>query len=293
MTSTDNEIKIQKFFSILEKYISGNTDKYFSDYKNIREIRISVNKPMFIIDNTGIVKTETKNITYENIRNMFSALCEYSVHTYKNEICEGFITAEGGVRIGICGTAVYENGRISNIKDISALNIRIPHEFIGVSERITQLKNGGILIIGPPCSGKTTILRDYSRIVSKNKKLVVVDERTEISGIYRGIPSFDIGYSFVLNGFNKSDGMKIAVRSLSPEVIVCDEFCDENDVLSAIYAMKSGAEIVASMHAFDKDEFVLKPVVKKFFEHKIFSHFVFLDKNFKIKEILGDKEVFV
>lgn len=273
-------------------------DGFFSkgkiNFEKIREIRLTVNSPIMIVTDEERFFINEKPVSGERINKSFFALCEYSVHTYKNEICDGFITCDGGIRVGICGTAVYSDKKIHTVKDISALNIRIPHEIKGICEKVEPFfGKGGMLIIGPPCSGKTTLLRDITRAASKNFFVTVVDERMEIAGIYSGKPSFDIGTAMVLNGFKKSDGIKSAVRSMSPEIIVCDEFGDEDDISSAMFAMKSGSQIVASIHSADKNDFIKKPFVKKLLETEIFSFFIFINKNHEIYEIVTEKELFL
>lgn len=259
---------------------------------SVTDILINVGKKACIYTEKEKIEIG-KPVSAELIQNIFTALCEYSVHAYKNEICEGFITSAQGIRTGICATAIYENEKIIGIKDISALNIRIPHEIIGAGEKAAELfSDCGILIIGPPCSGKTTLLRDISRIISEKRKTVIIDERFEIAAVNRGKAFFDVGKSAVMSGFKKSDGMIRAVRSMAPEVIVCDEFGGAEDVKSAEYAMKSGVFIIASAHALDKEDFISKPFSKETVKSGIFRYFIFLDKNKKIKNILSGKELF-
>ncbi|MBR2040796.1 MAG: stage III sporulation protein AA [Oscillospiraceae bacterium] len=255
------------------------------DFNEIREIRLLSGKKAKIVTTKGNF-SEGEYITPQKIRDIFASLCDFSVHTYKDDICRGFITIRGGFRIGICGTAVYEEDKIINIKDISALNIRIPHEIKNIAKELLSLNDSGILIIGPPCSGKTTLLRDFARIKSKNHFVTIVDERTEIAGIYHGESSFDIGDSTVLNGFLKSDGISIAARTMAPEYIICDEFGDEKDISSSLYAMKSGVKIIASMHALDFEDFLKKPLSQKIAESGIFGHFIILNKNCAIEKII-------
>lgn len=277
-----------------EKLSAALGDKIESviDYEKIVEIRLTVNKPLQIVSESKKYFVGSKKLSIIDINEIFTALCDYSVHAYKNEICKGYITSEGGIRIGICGTAVYIDDKLSVIKEISALNIRIPHEKKGIAEEIIPFsEKGGILFIGPPCSGKTTFLRDFSRIASKEFFVTIVDERMEISGTKGGTPSFDIGNSTVLNGFIKSEGIKFAVRSMAPEIIVCDEFGDENDISSSFFAMKSGVKIVASMHSSDKNDLISKPLFKKILESGIFKTFVFLNKKHKICEITDAKDM--
>lgn len=286
--------KVMKSEKRFYKILSVLNDQIFNgiDFEKILEIRIVANRLTEIITDDKNYFVGSSPVSIENINEIFSALCEYSVHAYKNEIIEGYITYEGGIRVGICGTAVYSEEKIYTIKDISALNIRIPHQIKGISKKIyPYIEKGGILIIGPPCSGKTTLLRDFSNFAGENFKTTIVDERMEIAGVFKGIPSFDIGNSTVLNGFIKSEGIKIAVRSMSPEIIICDEFGDEKDLSSAFFAMKSGVKIVASMHAFDKKDFISKVFVKKLLESEIFQTFIFINKNHEIFEILDIKDL--
>ena len=286
------EKRFEKLFIALENQLSEKELLSKTNLEKIREIRLTVNLPIEIITDENRFFINKKKVSISEINAVFSALCEYSVHTFRNEICEGFITSEGGIRTGICGTAVYSEGKIYTVKDISALNIRIPHEIKGISEKIvTFIENGGILIIGPPCCGKTTLLRDFSAAASENYNVTIVDERMEIAGTCGGIPYFNIGRSSVLNGFIKSDGIKSAVRSMAPEIIVCDEFGDEKDVSSAFFAMKSGVKIVASMHAYDEKDFIKKPCFKTIAEAEIFRTFIFLDKKHRIYKILDIKEL--
>lgn len=278
----------------------------------LREIRLTVERPMQAVYRDRIrfigkdgkdcgEYSEKNRLTIGEIQESFAAVCEYSVHTYKNEICGGFVTVEGGNRVGICGTAVYEKEKIINVKDISSLNIRISHEIFGAADPVFEaLRNngmGGILIAGPPCSGKTTMLRDFARQAGNGNfgmrcHVNIVDERMEIAGVYRGVPSFDVGSTTtVLNGYMKSDGIISAVRSMAPDFIVCDEFGGDKDVAASLYAMKSGVLIAASMHTFDEDELIKKQSFVITAEAGIFKWVVFMDKNCSVSKIIRAQEL--
>ena len=177
--------KVNSGLSLVMKRLGKFSDILDSVYEasgnDILEVRFCVKKPIQLVFKDKIIfvgkisrkKCHPKSpdcLDCEDIKNIFSSVCDRSVHTFEREICEGFITIEGGSRAGICGTAVYENGKICFIKDISSVAIRISHEIIGAADRLKEsvLKNGleGVLVAGPPCSGKTTVLRDFARVLA-------------------------------------------------------------------------------------------------------------------------------
>lgn len=281
--------------------------------KEAREIRFSIGNPIQIVfaDHINSIGKSGKfcgrcsqfdSFSGSDIQNIFLALCEYSVHTFGRQIKEGFITVNGGYRAGICGTAVYEDNKIIGVKDISSINIRIPHEIAGVSNELCKLVKyeniTRILIVGPPCSGKTTILRDFARqlgngLCGKDYRVSIIDERMEIAGIVHGKPSFDIGTTTdVFNGYLKSDGIIMAVRTMSPDIIICDEFGGDKEIDAGIYAMKSGASIIASIHAMDKNELAKKETFLKLIKNDIFERVVFMNKSCQIEEIVKAEEFF-
>lgn len=263
-------------------------------FHDIKEILINVGCKTVIYYQNEHISIGNKIYSQKDIQNIFSVLCDYSVHSYNEEIKKGFITIDGGIRIGICGTAIYDEEKIVGIKDISSLNIRIPHEIFGVSDKIFHLhKNGGMLIIGPPCSGKTTLLRDLARKLSEEIKTVIVDERSEIAATVKGMPSFNVGKASVLNEFYKKDGIIISARAFSPQIIICDELGGKGDFESSVFAMKSGCNIIASMHAFDFGDFITKPGTYEIIKSGIFRNFIFLGRNCKIEKVMDLEEITV
>lgn len=267
-----------------------------------KEIRFFVKKPIQVVYRGSRTFLSRKGkpcsansaadcLQPEDIQTIFMALCEYSVHSYKDELCRGFLTICGGHRAGICGTAVYQNGKIENVKDISSINLRLAHEVIGCADLIYQTITGfplkNVLIIGPPCSGKTTVLRDLARQLGDGERHVsIVDERMEIAGMFDGVPVFDLGNSCdVLNGYKKNDGILSAVRSMSPDVVVCDEFGGEDDLRSTFYAMKSGVSVIATMHAESFEELEQKDIFMELSKKQIFYWVVIMDRNCRIVKI--------
>lgn len=211
----------------------------------LREIRIRANRPIILRLRNVDILIEYK-VTSSEILQIVEKLCNNSIYAYKNQMCEGFITVRGGHRVGITGTAVIENGKIINLKYIASINFRIAREIIGCSKNILKeiidIPNNSIfttLLVSPPGYGKTTMLRDIIRNISNGipevnfygKTCGLVDERGEIAAMYQGIPQNDIGIrTDVIENISKSQGMKILIRTMAPEVIACDEVGSKEDI---------------------------------------------------------------
>lgn len=218
----------------------------------IAEIRLRAGRPSVSVNVFGEMKTCSTAFSAEEIADCFAEICRYSVYSYEEEIARGFITLDGGHRVGICGTAVTKNGKITSLKDISGLNIRIAHQVRGCADELYErvFSNGlhSLLLAGKPLSGKTTVLRDLARRLGERHRVVLIDSRGELSASVRGTPSFDIGLNTdALCGCEKSEGIMLCIRSLSPEIIICDEI--GNDEAAVEQAMFCGVKMIASAHA--------------------------------------------
>ena len=262
--------------------------------KNVEEIRLRAERAVNI-------KVENKNliinykISMQELLDTFHKICEHSIYTYQKEIGEGFITIRGGHRVGISGNCVCdENGKIVNINYVSSLNFRIAREKKDCSESIIKYIITGenisnTLLVSKPGAGKTTMLRDIIRKLSfAGKTCGVIDERSEIASMYRGVPQNDIGVlSDVMSNCTKSQGMKMLVRSMAPDVIICDEIGSKEDIEAINYAMCSGVKGIFTAHGDSFDEIRLNSQINELIEKYIVETIIFLDgeNKGKIKEI--------
>ncbi len=218
----------------------------------ICEIRLRAGRSAAAVTADGKIYRCSEPFSKEDIADCFAELCRYSVHSFTNEIAEGFITLDGGHRVGICGTAVTDGQKVTGQRDISSLNIRIAHEVKGCGtelyERAFSKGLRSLLVGGRPMSGKTTVLRDLARLLGREHRVTVIDSRNELSATVRGQPTLDIGENTdVLCGFAKSEGIMLALRSLSPDVIVCDEISDDAGAVEQ--CLFCGVSVIAAAHA--------------------------------------------
>lgn len=287
------------YFSI---EIANEIRNYFNlnsstSYKEIEEIRIRNNCPLIIkLSNKEIIFSNV--ISSKNIIETLERVCENSVYTYQNQICNGFITIKGGHRVGITGNVVMENNRVININYISSMNFRIAKEVFGASDKlIPHIINTNentvynTLIVSSPGGGKTTILRDLIRKISngfnnfQGKTVGLVDERGEIAAMYKGIPQNNIGIrTDVLDNVPKEIGLKILIRSMAPQIIVADEIGSLADIEIINYAICSGIKGIFTAHASSIEELYSNLTIKTLLEQNIFERIVILE-NKVIKNI--------
>lgn len=239
------------------------------------EIRLRAERPVFIT-------VGDKNIscpavcTSEELNECVSALCGNSMYCHSETIKEGYICTSGGIRAGVCGRAVCEGGEIIAVKDISSVNIRIPHRVPGAADELCRLicdkDFSGMIIYSPPGGGKTTALREIcARLSSKpyNLRLAVVDTRFEICGALGGDMSFD-----ALEGYPRAAGMETAVRTLSPQLIICDEIGSPQDAAAIRHSFGAGVPTVVSAHASCLEELCMKSYMRELIDSGAFTYAV-------------------
>ena len=275
-------------YKILPETI-GNSIKQFLMEDKIQEIRIKVGKP--IILNLAFEEKVLDYIpTREDLRYLITKISNYSLYAFEEEIKQGYITLKGGHRVGLAGECVMSKGEVRTIKNISSLNIRICKEVIGASNKVMRLitENDRVyntLIVSPPKCGKTTILRDIAKNLSngmyqislKGKKVTIVDERSEIAACYNGIPQMNVGIrTDILDNCLKKSGMIMAIRSLSPEVLICDEIGTEGDLEALNMAFNSGVNIIVTVHGYDINDIYNRKVFKELIDNCVLERIIVL-----------------
>ena len=259
----------------------------------IFEIRLRVGAPVMLISSVGtqflrgngrtsfLYSDEMLTASKSDIDETFLRLCEYSVHSFENEIREGFLTTRDGHRAGICGkVSCNEDGTVRGFSEITSVNLRIARDFKGVSGDLCRKIFGkglcSAIIAGPPVSGKTTMLRDMGRFLSEGLlgeyyKVSVIDSRREISA-----DNLFLKFCDVFSGCEKSYGIISAIRSMSPQMVICDELSTVEEVKAVSKGFSSGTEFLLSVHANGIEELQKRPVFSKLLKTGQFRYTVML-----------------
>lgn len=287
-----------KITKVLGSTISNILKENRVPLSRLQEIRLRIGKPLIIICNNKEWVSQ-KTIEKEELMEVLEYVSNYSLYAFENELKQGFITIEGGHRVGMTGQVLIENGEVKNIKHVSSMNIRISHEILNCADiifpYITQEKQiCNTLMISPPRCGKTTLLRDLIRQVSDGNQWVrgstvgVVDERSELGGCYLGVPQNRLGMrTDVLDCCPKSKGMLMLVRSMAPQVIAVDEIGSAEDIHALEYAMHCGCKMIATVHGTSMEEIRKKPILEELVKRHRFERYVVLGNTHRIGEIEG------
>ncbi|MBQ3071664.1 MAG: stage III sporulation protein AB, partial [Oscillospiraceae bacterium] len=202
------------------------------------EVRLRCGQPLAVIVDGEELVCEGEPVEAAELRELLARAARYSVHSYEEDLCRGFLPLEGGHRLGLCGTLAKNHGAVVGFRAISSVCIRIAREFPGISEPVFSKICAGrccksTLIVAPPGIGKTTFLRDLIRLCSTNGfRVGVADERSELAALRGGIPQFALGpRTDVIEGTDKADAAMRLIRTMSPQIIAMDEITEERDLL--------------------------------------------------------------
>lgn len=275
--------------------------------EKLEEIRLRIGQPVWILygrtpfylrkDGTiGKEKKQAYIVTEMDVKETLEYASGFSMYAYEHERRQGYLTIQGGHRIGMAGKIVMEQGNVKTISDIAMLNIRIAHECIGCAKKIIpyikeQEDVVNTLILSPPGGGKTTLLRDLIRELASEQEgytVGVVDERSEIAACYKGVPQNNLGVTVdVLDGCSKAEGMRMLLRSMAPDIIAVDEIGSMEDVEAIRQVTNNGCRILATIHGSNMEDMKKRNSVKKLMEDTIFRRFVVLDDRYHVGSVKG------
>lgn len=248
------------------------------------ELRLRAGRPMGVVIGDGETAiAPLVYITPAELQMVLEIATRASVHSYSESIRQGFVTAEGGCRLGLCGMAACEDGKISGMRRLSSICIRIPHERRGCADGILpQLMQGGFrstLIISPPGGGKTTLLRELIRHLSDGgARVSLADERSEVAGCFEGRPCFDVGKSTdVLTAAPKGEGVFLMLRAMSPQIIAFDEITTPADVEACDASANCGVRLLTTAHGASLTDLTDRPLYRRLLERRIFDRAVIIE----------------
>lgn len=262
--------------------------------KEVQEIRLRIGKPIFIKMNQKRIFLEKTKVTAQDMAEVVAKISQYSLYAFSEQLGQGYITLSGGHRVGFCGKAVFLNGQVESLREISSINIRIAkqakdcaREWLPYLFEKEQLCH--TILVSPPACGKTTFLRDMVRILSDGDDtkmgytIGIVDERGEIAGMEHNIPQFDIGQcTDVQENCPKPQGMDFLLRSMAPDVIAVDELGSEGDYQAAIKMLKSGVIVMATIHGRNYECLAHNALAKNLMNSMDNGRIVFLSNSFGV-----------
>lgn len=252
------------------------------------ELRLRCGWPMAAVFPEGEVPLGGRKIVTQDLELLLEIASRASVHAVLSQLREGYLTIEGGHRLGLCGTAVLENGQMRNLRSLSSVSIRIARQHPGAAlPLLSGLMEGGrlcsTLIAAPPGMGKTTLLRDLVRCISDGEgtpslRVGLADERGEVAALYGGVPQLRVGRrTDVIEGCPKAQGAMLLLRAMNPQVLAMDEITAPEDVAALLTAAGCGAVLLATAHG-EGDELTRRPLYRTMLEERIFQRVVSIQR---------------
>lgn len=258
------------------------------EMNEMEEIRIRINRPIEV-SVRGTPQFLPYIVKQEDALHLLNKISHFSIYALEEELKRGYVTIQGGHRVGLAGKVILENGAVKAIRDISSFNVRIAREKLGIADGLTPYiyEDGWLhtMIIGPPQTGKTTLLRDFARIISGGDsrfpplKVGIVDERSEIAGSVNGVPQLTFGPRVdILDACPKAEGMMMMIRSMSPDVLVVDEIGRKEDCEAIMEAIHAGIKLFMTTHGTSLEEVKNRPILRPLIEMGIFQRFIILNR---------------
>jgi len=251
------------------------------------ELRLRVGQPM-----AAVLPGEERSlggapVQSRDLEQLVELASRASLHAVLPQLCQGYLTVEGGHRIGLCGSAVLRDGELSALRAFSSANIRVARQMRGASAPVLDsLCPGGrlvsTLILAPPGLGKTTLLRDVIARVSDGDgcqplRVSLADERGEVAACFEGVPQLWVGRrTDVMEGCPKAQGLLLLLRAMNPQMLAADEITAPEDVQALELAAGCGAVLLATAHGRDRSDLLRRPVYRRLLEAGIFERLVLI-----------------
>lgn len=288
--------------NLLPNRIATALDKI--PYSTLCELRLRSNSAVVVnilgdnyyLSDGKVVKDigDALEIGHGVLSSIIDKLANHSLYSINDQLINGYVTYDGGIRVGICGEVVCVDNNVKTIKNITSINFRFPHKIHNCSLDILpyiQTQNGikSTLIISPPGAGKTTMLRDIIYQLSKREmiNILVIDEREELTAIFNGKSIEMINNVDVYKKCNKGFAFNNGIRSMKPDVIFTDEINIDNDIEDIANALTSGVKVIASIHASSVQDLKHKDKFDKVLRNGLFDRYIVLEKGDRIGQVAG------
>lgn len=275
----------QAYINLLPIRMRQEVDRLGNE--SLQELRLRLNLPPELITAGGTVWLDDI-VTRDDLSFCVNAASRYSPWSAATS-SQGYITAPGGHRLGLCGTATISDGTMTGISEVSSLCLRVARDFPGIAEKAATAQ-GSVLILGKPGSGKTTLLRDLIRQKSEtcDGAVAVVDERGELFPKAQRDTCFPPGRrTDILSGCSKAQGINAVLRTMNPAIIAVDEITAVEDCEALIHAGWCGVKFLATVHAGSRSDFYSRPIYKPIIKSGLFDYLLILraDKSWRMERM--------
>ena len=254
----------------------------------VEELRLRWGRPMTAVLPEGERPLGGEAVTGQELEQLLELASRASFHTVADQLRRGYLTIEGGHRVGLCGTAVVRDGELRGLRRLSS-----------AADRLVRREGTlySTLILAPPGAGKTTLLRDLIRAASDGdgmapQRVGVADERGEVAALWNGRPQLEVGgRTDVLEGCPKALALMLLLRSMNPQVLAADEITDPEDVRAMVSAAGCGAALLATAHGWDRRDLEERPLYRELMAAGVFRRLVLIRREgdrrrYEVEELL-------